>query len=187
MGQRRACAPRHDRARRTHPREPAALKEEPVNSARPTPTPASSNPVNQNYDPDAPPSQRFAVGAILVTAVLLLAMLGLLLYRSLTQSAPSAVLIVQGDPHWDGTRLLVSGQGAGSRPTRLAGVLDRSNKYSVTFFLAPGQYELRVMTDVSELSRLPIDLSDETHRQLGVDLRHSRIPPPHPTTDESKD
>jgi hypothetical protein len=166
------------------------LKEEPLNYAGPTPTPSptpSSNPVNVNYDPDAPPTRRFAVGAIVVTAVALLTMLGLLLYRSLTQSAPSAVLVVQGDPHWDGTRLLVSaGAGGGTRPTRLAGVLDQTNKYNVTFFLTPGTYELRVMTDVSELSRLPIDLTGE-NKQIGVDLRRSRIPPPHPTTDESKD
>jgi hypothetical protein len=163
------------------------LKEEPLNYASATPAPSvSSNPTNQNYDPDAPPSRSFAAGAIVVTAVLLLAMLALLLYRSLTQSAPSAVLIVQGDPHWDGARLLITG-GSGNHPTRLAGVLDRSNKYNVTFFLAPGKYELHVMTDVSELSRLPVDLSEENHHQLGLDLRRTRIPPPHPTTDESKE
>jgi hypothetical protein len=100
------------------------LNEQPPNHARATPPPTttpSSNPVNQNYDPDAPPTRRFAVGAIVVTAVALLTMLGLLLYRSLTQSAPSAVLIVQGDPHWDGARLLVFSVGTTGRPTRLAG------------------------------------------------------------------
>jgi hypothetical protein len=177
--------------RRLEPRT-SDLNPEPPNHARATPpatsppSTAPSNPVHQNYDPDAPPSSSFAAGAIVVTVILLLTMLALLLYRSLTQSAPSAVLIVQGDPHWDGTRLLVTG-GAGSRPTRLAGVLERSNKYNVTFFLAPGLYELRVMTDVSELARLPIDLAGENHHQLGVDLRRSKIPPPHPTTDESKE
>ena len=72
-------------------------------------TPGNLNYASQPYDPEKPPSRSFAYGAIVVTVVLLLAMLALLIYRSFTQRAPSAVLIVQGDGQWEGTQLVVEG------------------------------------------------------------------------------
>jgi hypothetical protein len=176
------------------------LKEQPLNHASATPTPpASSNPAHHNYDPDSPPTKRFAVGAILVTLALLVAMLGLLLYRALTQRAPSAGLVIQADPHWDGAQLLVMpagaardsaatapspGAGGTNGQRNLAGTLSRSNKFAITFFLNPGVYEVRVMTDMRELFRQTVTLTEQ-QPQIGLDLTKSRVPPPHPTTDPS--
>jgi hypothetical protein len=119
------------------------------------------------HDPDRPPSRRFAITAIVVTIVLLASMLALLLYRSLTQRAPSCVLIVQGDPRLDGALIDVAGKDVHVRYTD---TLAKENKYAVTFFLNPGTYSVRVSDNQSrQVVNIPeIKLAHDS-TTLGVD------------------
>ena len=139
-------------------------------------TPGNLNYASAPYNPDTPPSRSFAYLSILVTVILLLAMLSVLMYRSLTQRAPTAVMIVQGDPQWDGTHLVIEG---GQPPVRQTETLDRKNKYTVTFFLQPGDYTLEVSHTLREPLKVRFQLTEQ-HRELGLELKQLSMRPPYP-------
>src|SRR5438876_376996 len=88
-----------------------------------------------NSDPR--PSGIFVAVVIITTIVMLAAMLVLLALRAASQHAPAMAVIVQGDERWSGVSLIVEGPGMANP---LEGMLDKSNKYVVSFFLDPGSY-----------------------------------------------
>src|SRR5881392_1122334 len=99
---------------------------------------------------DARPSRSFVYFAIAIIALLLISIMALLLYRALTVRPPEAVLIVQGDPQWDQAALIVDGP---SLPHPQTAVLEKANKFFVSFFLQPGKYTLHVRDGDRELLR----------------------------------
>jgi len=55
------------------------------------------------------PSRFFVASWIAATLMLLAAMIGLMLYRALTQRAPQKALVVQGDDRWAGVSIVIEG------------------------------------------------------------------------------
>ena len=132
-------------------------------------------------EPASPPQPAGVLIGIVAAAFLFVALVALLLYRGLTVHPPQAALLVQGDPHWDGSVLIVEGE---KQPHALSGELNRTNKYLVTFFLQPGDYRLHVRKGDREYLVVPVHLESETKNRsnIGIDLRISHVPPPYPTT-----
>jgi len=130
---------------------------------------------NDSADFDPHPSGAFVMLAIIATVVLLIGMMALLFQRAVTQRAPVNAVIVQGDERWSGVILSIDGP---SMDKPLAGTLDKTNKYVVSFFLDPGMYYLHVRNDDRDMMN-PVALTlDQRIDTIGVDLRHADVAPP---------
>jgi hypothetical protein len=121
------------------------------------------------------PSGFFVACGIAATLALLLAMLGLLLYRAITQRAPEKALIVQGDDRWAGVSIGIEG---GTLPAPMISTLDKSNKYFVSFFLDPGTYTFYVRHGTTYIQPPMTIAVGKDVDTMGLDLVHSNLTPP---------
>ena len=108
--------------------------------------------------------------------VLLLAVLALFLFRSLAGREPSHVLVVQGNEQWLGAELTLSGN---PLPQPYRAQIQRSDRYSVPFFVPAGRYELSVRVGGAEVHHQPVVLGEQ--KQLTVPLP-LEIPSTRPAT-----
>ena len=113
----------------------------------------------------------------IVTAIVLLAaVLALFLFRTLAGREPGHVVVVQGNEKWLGAELVLSGA---SLPQPYKAQVQRSDRYSVPFFVPGGRYELSVRVGGAEVYRQPVELG--VRRQESVPLP-AEIPTTRPTT-----
>ena len=106
---------------------------------------------------DIPPQRSTVVIWIVITLALLLGVIALLLYRSVSAQEPRRTLTVKGNAAWLGTKLTLSDR-AGT-PVHIA-YINPSGQHSVTFFVAPERYVLHISyEDGPELFRQEFDLT----------------------------
>ena len=111
---------------------PPALSSE---RQRPLPTAPTDEPI------DRPPRPLTVYVGIASAVVLLLAVMALFLFRSMAGREPSHVAVVLGNAKWLGAELTVTGP---SLPHPYTAKIERTDRYSVPFFLPAGAYELHV-------------------------------------------
>jgi hypothetical protein len=99
-------------------------------------------------DPNAPPPRSSAIMGVVLTAALTAGLLSLLFYHSLITPVPDARLIIRADSSWRGARVIVEG-GNLSDPQETS--IEPMGKYTVPFFLSPGDYTLHVRSGDSEI------------------------------------
>jgi hypothetical protein len=113
---------------------------------------------------------------IVSALVLLLAVLALFLFRSLSGREPSQVAVVQGNAKWLGAELTLSGP---ALPVPYKAYITHSDRYSVPFFVPPGRYELSVRVGDAEVYRSPFELVARRNELVALPLE---IPTTLPTT-----
>ena len=113
---------------------------------------------------------------IVSAIVLLAAVLTLFLFRTLAGREPSHVLVVQGNERWLGAELELAGE---ALPQPYKAFVQRSDRYSVPFFVPAGKYELTVRVGDEEVYRQPLELRAD--KQLPL-LLPADIPSTQPTT-----
>ncbi len=109
---------------------------------------------------------------IVSAVVLLLAVLALFMFRSLAGREPAHVALIQGNEKWLGAELVVTGP---SLPQPYTAKIERTDRFSVPFFLPPGAYALHVNVGGAEVHRERFELGAERKFQIN-------LPPEVPTT-----
>lgn len=127
--------------------------------------------------PERAPRRASVIVGIVAAVCVFLAMVAFLLYRSVTKPEPSRVALVQGSEAWLGGEVIIGG---GKLTAPITAVIEASGRYSIPFFLDPGDYTMRVRMGGVEVFRDTFSL-DET------DVRHIYLPkqvppPPAPAT-----
>ena len=113
----------------------------------------------------------------IVTAIVLLAaVLALFLFRTLAGREPGHVVVVQGNEKWLGAELVLTGQ---ALPHEFKAYVQRSDRYSVPFFVPAGKYELRVRVNDAEVFSKQIELGAQRNEPILLPLD---IPTTRPTT-----
>jgi len=113
----------------------------------------------------------------IVTAIVLLAaVLALFLFRTLAGREPGHVVVVQGNEKWLGAELLLTGE---ALPHEFKAYVQRSDRYSVPFFVPAGKYELRVRVNDAEVFSKQIELGAQRNEPILLPLD---IPTTRPTT-----
>lgn len=113
---------------------------------------------------------------IVSAVVLLAAVLALFLFRSLAGREPSHVLVVQANEKWLGAKLSLSGE---ALPHPYQAYVQRSDRYSVPFFVPAGTYELVVHAGDVEVHRRQLVLGE---RRQELIVLPEDIPTTRPTT-----
>lgn len=108
--------------------------------------PPETTPVSTEPPPDAGgfnerPHPHFARLAVIVATLLAVSAVTLLCHRWLTRPEPTAFFQVRGSESFDGAAVVVTG-GLTEEPVRL--LLNRDNRFTAHFPLAPGTYEFTV-------------------------------------------
>lgn len=100
------------------------------------PSPLETQPAGQSK-----PSRLFVLAGVLATFLVFVACARLLIGRALTTDVPESVLVVRGNPAWDGTEISVDGV---QLPRPLSAVFDQNTRYTISFHLNPGDYTLQI-------------------------------------------
>ena len=103
---------------------------------------------------DASPKRSTVVIWLGLTAILLIGVLWLLIYRSFAFVEPQRVITVQGNPSWIGSEITLVSSG---HLKRFSTSIDASGKQLISFFVPPGQYTLRVRYDGRQIYEQPVD------------------------------
>lgn len=104
--------------------------------------------------------------SIVLAAVLFVASIALLYYRSLNLVEPSSIVDVRGDASLDGATVQIRGPGLNAP---LKTVFDKQHGYSSRFFLDGGSYILSVVRGDKTLYKQHFFLADRTHATLPID------------------
>ena len=122
-------------------------------------------PPSHDQPVDRAPRHITVIVGMVSAVVLILAILSLFLFRSLAGREPSHVAVIEGNEKWLGAELTVTGP---SLPRPYRAVIDESGRYTVPFFLPPGQYELIVHVDAVEIHREPFELREEKKLDIAL-------------------
>ena len=114
---------------------------------------------------ERPPRRSTVILGIIAASVLFVAVVSLLLFRSLAGREPSHVAYVQGNEKWLGAELILTGP---SLTHPYGAVLDRSDRFSVPFFVPAGQYTLVVRVGGAEVHRQQFELGAERVHYLSL-------------------
>lgn len=141
-----------------------------------TPTPPRPSAPQPEFA-DVPPKRSTVVIWLLVTVALLLSIVALLAYRSVAVREPARTLTVRSTPQWLGAKLTLYPTGK-TEPLH-ATYVDSLGQHTVTFFLAPGEYDLRIgFENGPELLTRQFDLRDVQEGYLEL----TDPPATHPVT-----
>jgi hypothetical protein len=125
---------------------------------------------------DRPPRKVTVYVGIVSAVVLLLAVMALFLFRSMAGREPAHVAVVRANEKWLGAELTIAGP---SLPLPYEAKIERSDRFSVPFFLPAGAYELHVRVGGAEVYGKRFELRGE--RELQIDLP-AEVPTTRPTT-----
>jgi hypothetical protein len=90
---------------------------------------------------ERPPRRTTVVAGIIAACVLFLGITGFLFYRAMVHPETSHVVVILASEPWVGAELVVSG---GSLKSDYKASVDRTGRFSVPFYLGPGDYRLVV-------------------------------------------
>jgi hypothetical protein len=118
---------------------------------QPPPRPSSFTAPAEDFA-DSPPKRSTVSFWLTITVLLLLGVVALLTYRALVVREPGAAVQVQANESWLGTQITLEARDDPSR--KYIAYVDASGRHTVTFFVPPGRYALRVgAEDTPLLSR----------------------------------
>ncbi len=147
---------------------PAALNVDRSRKIREAPRSGADEPL------DRPPRRSTVIIGIVSASILFVAIISLFLYRSLVHSEPSHVVVIAGNPSWLGAELIISGE---TLPHPYTTVIEKSDRYSVPFFIPRGSYVLIAKMNGAEVYRRAFRLDKK--REEYIDLP-SKVPATQP-------
>jgi hypothetical protein len=117
-----------------------------------------------------------------IAAAILLALgtIALLLHAALKTPSQQHVLVVRSGPAWQGVDLIVE---SGSLPEPKVGTIDQLGRFTVPFFLPPGEYTLKVRSQGEFIYSERVNLN--VHAVREIDLTRAAVttqPSTRPTT-----
>ena len=141
-----------------------------MNQQRTSATPPTDQPI------DRPPRKVTVYVGIVTAIVLLAAVLALFLFRTLAGREPAHVVVVQGNEKWLGAELILRGD---ALPHEFKAYVQRSDRYSVPFFVPAGTYELSARVGDAEVYRKLLEIGAQRNEPV---LLPAEIPTTQPTT-----
>lgn len=121
---------------------------------------------------ERPPRRSTVYLGIAAALFLLMAIVGLMLYRSIAHPEPGHIAVVRGNPSWLGAELVLTG---GTPQRSYSAVIDSSDRHSVPFFVGRGAYTLVVRVGGAEVFRDSLRLDKNR-------IEYLTLPPEAPTT-----
>jgi hypothetical protein len=109
--------------------------------------------------------RRGPVLAIVVTLIIGGSIVALLLYRAVLIPEPDCVIVVRANAEWLGVELRVEG---GSLPEPRTTQVQALGRYTVPFFLPPGQYTLHVTSQGVEVWTQQFELSPGEREEIDL-------------------
>ena len=117
--------------------------------------------------PAVDPSGRFVVSMIVLTILLFLLAVGMLAYRWMVTTEPTALLVIDGSEALAGAEASVQ---AVEDKIDHKSIFGEGDRYSLPFYLDPGVYTVKITRNGEVLDQREVTL--QSHQGIKIDLMH---------------
>jgi hypothetical protein len=114
---------------------------------------------------------------IVVTALLVIGMVGVLFYRWVNGQEPNSVLIIAATPAFEGTEVTIDGV---DMPEPFHATINRADGYRLPFFVNRGSYRVRLEKDGQQFFEGEVMLTSGQGRQLDLKSLENLLPATEP-------
>jgi hypothetical protein len=144
---------------------PRALRSVKPSHAQPMTEKTQSAPLSPA--PAIDPSGRFVVSMIVLTVVLFLLAVGMLAYRWMITTEPTALLVIDGSEALSGAEASVTGV---DDKVERKSVFGEGDRFSLPFYLDAGAYTVKITRNGEILDQREVTL--QSHQGIKIDLIH---------------